>query len=159
MINHYQTLGIPLTSTPEQIRSAYRRLAKQFHPDVAGGDTARFQKIVEAYDALNDPIARSRHDRTLLEECRTRGLVLCPACGTTNALPEIPRGKVPVCGACQAELPFTETDRQSVESTALREQLLGIATDLGTEALEVAGDFLHLKLQSLRGRLGIRRRN
>jgi len=158
IINHYATLRISMRSTPEQIKSAYRRLARELHPDLPSGDAEKFQKLADAYQILNDPFARDRHDRTLQEACRARGLVLCPKCSTTNALPKIPAGKVPVCGSCQAELPYTDQERRALESTALREQAIGIAADLGSEVLEVAGDFLHTKLQALRGRFGIRRR-
>lgn len=60
-MNHYETLGVAKTATPEEIKSAYRKLAKTHHPDL-GGDTAKFQEITEAYETLSDPQKRAYYD-------------------------------------------------------------------------------------------------
>ena len=57
-MSHYETLGIPKTASPEEIKRAYRKLASQHHPD-KGGDTAKFQQVEEAYRILSDPQKRS----------------------------------------------------------------------------------------------------
>jgi curved DNA-binding protein len=64
MSDHYQTLGVAKTATPDEIKKAYRRLASQHHPD-KGGDTATFQKIEEAYRILSDPNQRQQYDRPM----------------------------------------------------------------------------------------------
>ena len=61
-MDHYQTLGVVKTATPDDIKKAYRRLASKHHPD-KGGDTATFQKIEEAYRILSDPNQRQQYDR------------------------------------------------------------------------------------------------
>lgn len=61
MKNYYQTLGVDRTATADEIKQAYRRLAKEHHPD-KGGDTARFQEIQQAYDTLGDQSKRSAYD-------------------------------------------------------------------------------------------------
>lgn len=61
MTNHYQTLGVDRTATPDEIKRAYRRLASQHHPD-KGGDKAKFQEIQSAYDVLSNPQKRTMHD-------------------------------------------------------------------------------------------------
>lgn len=60
-MNHYETLGVPKTATPDEIKKAYRKLAGQHHPD-RGGDTATFQKIQVAYDTLSDPNKKQQYD-------------------------------------------------------------------------------------------------
>lgn len=50
-MSHYETLGIDSSATPDEIKEAYRRLAKKHHPD-KGGDTETFQRIKAAYEAL-----------------------------------------------------------------------------------------------------------
>lgn len=60
-MDHYQTLGVAKTATPDEIKKAYRKLASQHHPD-KGGDTATFQKIQTAYDTLSDPNKRQHYD-------------------------------------------------------------------------------------------------
>ena len=57
----YKILGINQSSSDDEIKKAYRRLASQHHPD-KGGDTARFQEIQQAYDTLTDPQRRAQHD-------------------------------------------------------------------------------------------------
>jgi hypothetical protein len=68
----YQVLCIPEASQPEQIKSAYRRLARQWHPDVCKEDNATemFRKINEAYLVLIDPEKRRRYDAGLYFERR-----------------------------------------------------------------------------------------
>jgi curved DNA-binding protein len=61
MTNHYETLGVSKTATPDEIKKAYRKLASKHHPD-KGGDTATFQKIEEAYRTLSDPDQRQQYD-------------------------------------------------------------------------------------------------
>ncbi len=63
---YYQVLGIKRDAKPEEIKKAYRRLARKFHPDVNPGDKSaeeRFKKITEAHDVLSDPKKRSVYDR------------------------------------------------------------------------------------------------
>ncbi len=66
--NHYQTLEISHKSTPDQIKQAYRRLARQFHPD-SQNDSASHDKIVAinaAYEILSDPRLRKDYDNQLI---------------------------------------------------------------------------------------------
>ncbi|MBX4883998.1 J domain-containing protein [Rhizobium sp. YTUHZ045] len=75
----YEILGIRRRSTPEQIRSAYRRRAKKLHSD-AGGDARAFLLLKEAHDFLMDPVAKSLWDRRQFrateQECKAaRGLL------------------------------------------------------------------------------------
>src|SRR5213592_2359588 len=62
--DYYQLLGVPRNATPDQIRSAYRKLAKQHHPDTgeAPDGAERFKQISEAYEVLSDPERRQRYD-------------------------------------------------------------------------------------------------
>jgi curved DNA-binding protein CbpA len=52
-MDHYNTLGVSKTATPDEIKKAYRKLASQHHPD-KGGDKAKFQEIQAAYDTLSN---------------------------------------------------------------------------------------------------------
>jgi len=58
MKDFYQILGVPRGASEADIKKAYRRLAKQYHPDVNKGDKAaeeKFKEISEAYNVLSDP--------------------------------------------------------------------------------------------------------
>jgi len=64
-IDHYKVLGVDRKASADQIKKAYRRLAKQYHPDSTGGDKAketRFKEISNAYDVLSDPKKRAQYD-------------------------------------------------------------------------------------------------
>lgn len=61
MTDHYATLGVPKTASPDEIKRAFRKLASQHHPD-KGGDTAQFQAIQAAYDTLGDAAKRAAYD-------------------------------------------------------------------------------------------------
>jgi curved DNA-binding protein len=60
-MDYYAILGVHKTSTPDEIKKAYRKLASQHHPD-KGGDTAKFQQIQEAYAVLSDPEKKQQYD-------------------------------------------------------------------------------------------------
>src|SRR5256714_11348192 len=64
--DYYETLGVPKTATEEEIRSAFRKLARKFHPDVAKDKKAaeeKFKEINEAYEVLGDPEKRKKYDQ------------------------------------------------------------------------------------------------
>ncbi len=65
--NYYAILGVSPTATFDEIRSAYRQRAKQYHPDYFGKNSAPFLGVQEAYDVLGDPSNRSSYDRRLRE--------------------------------------------------------------------------------------------
>ena len=61
-MDHYNTLGVSKNASDSEIKSAYRRLAMEHHPDKTGGDDTRFKQINEAYDTLKDPERRAAYD-------------------------------------------------------------------------------------------------
>jgi molecular chaperone DnaJ len=64
--DYYEILGVKRDAKPEEIKKAYRRLARKYHPDVNPGDKSaeeRFKLTTEAHDVLSDPKKRSIYDR------------------------------------------------------------------------------------------------
>ncbi len=64
--NYYATLGVPLNVTDEELKQAYRQLARRYHPDIAGpGSALQMKRINRAYAVLSDPEKRSSYDTVL----------------------------------------------------------------------------------------------
>jgi curved DNA-binding protein len=64
--DYYQTLGVDKKAGPEDIKKAFRKLARKYHPDLNPGDASKaekFKDINEAYEVLSDPEKREKYDR------------------------------------------------------------------------------------------------
>src|SRR5437588_4970968 len=63
--DYYEALGVTRDASAEEIRRAYRKLARQYHPDInkEPGAEDRFKEISEAYEVLRDEQKRERYDR------------------------------------------------------------------------------------------------
>src|SRR2546421_961674 len=64
--DYYKALGVSKNATPDEIKKAYRKLARQYHPDRNSGDKKaeeRFKEVSEAHDVLSDPEKRKQYDR------------------------------------------------------------------------------------------------
>src|SRR5580698_729703 len=65
-IDYYQTLGVPKTASDKDIKNAYRKLARKYHPDLNPNDAEankKFQQLNEANEVLSDPEKRKKFDQ------------------------------------------------------------------------------------------------
>jgi curved DNA-binding protein CbpA len=105
----YETLGIPTTAKPEQIKRAYRMLVKRFHPDLFPvGSEAQFEaevrirQINAAYAVISNPQKRSAYDARMRKHTSPLSelnLEYCKKCGKPTLYWQIGRD-VPLCNGC-----------------------------------------------------------
>ena len=76
-VDYYKPLGVAKGATADEIKKAFRKLAKQFHPDVAGGDKAkenRFKEVTAAHEVLGDARRRRQYDELRAQLAGGRGM-------------------------------------------------------------------------------------
>ena len=73
-MDYYKILNVPHQADGSQIKQAYRKLAKRYHPDLNPDNPeaeARFKDIVEAYETLGDPAKRRKYDANMIQSSAT----------------------------------------------------------------------------------------
>lgn len=94
--SYYRILGVSVGASTGEVKNAYRRLAKELHPDRHPNDpaaTAKFQTLNEAHAVLSDPEARARYDGACIAgetpntPRQSIGPVTCSSCGAVSAQP------------------------------------------------------------------------
>ena len=77
--DYYKALGVAKTASDKEIARAYRKLAKQFHPDANPGSEERFKEISAAYDIVGDQAKRKEYDEVRAPASRASRATLLPA--------------------------------------------------------------------------------
>jgi curved DNA-binding protein CbpA len=94
--NYYRILGVSQDDSAEEVKRAYRRLAKELHPDRHPDDpaaTSKFQALNEAHAVLSDPEAGARYDAACIApempSARRQAIepIKCSLCGAVSAQP------------------------------------------------------------------------
>ena len=138
MKNLYAVLGVERDATKEQIRSAYRQLARQVHPDQPGGNAARFRDVREAYETLIDDARRAAYETARAAWLTERNLIDCPRCGITLAKYRLD-GVGTRCRVCKTPLTeWTASGRLKIRGVRFVHGAGDLAEDLVAGSVEVA---------------------
>lgn len=91
-MNYYETLGVPGDASNDEIRSAYRRLARRYHPDASGiASAGKFREVHEAYETLGQSSRRRAYDLSLRPQSRpVHVTVIRSGASFRNAEPLVP---------------------------------------------------------------------
>lgn len=117
MANYYSILGVSWGADFDTIKSAYRRLAKRYHPDVSDGTDGasdKFNRLRTAYEVLSDPLARQAYDKSLwrYRKARRSQFVRSMLIGVAGALA--------VCALLLGYLP-DDQDERSLKTTFIEQ--------------------------------------
>ncbi len=134
--DYYALLGVDRSSTPEEIGQSFRRLARQYHPDLHPEDAeaeTRFREISEAYQTLSDPERRARYDMELMSSQSGQGQV---------SVQRGPAEEGPVVFHEQSVVIDSEDLKEAINelrgvlgegATVIADQLRGVLNDFATE--------------------------
>ncbi len=127
--DYYETLGVPRDAAQDDIKRAFRRLARETHPDANPGDAAaeaRFREVAEAYEVLSDPQRRAAYDRGELSD---PGNLFSSFAGIDDLLNSFFGGMGSFGGRARARAPRGPDARVSVELT-LEEVATGVRREV-----------------------------
>ena len=149
MKNYYKTLGVPLSATPEELKSAHRKAAMACHPD-HGGSKERFLEVQEAWEVLGQEDKRAKYDAERAAWIKGGGWVQCPRCGEANRV----KRSGQVCGSCKTTLPGRTLDplRDQAVDTLVR-----LTGQVGDQIADLMVDGVDVGFDKLRGSLGLPR--
>lgn len=153
MMNLYLRLRVAVNASPDEIKRAYHRLAREAHPDAADGDTDRFVSLREAYTVLSDSAKRSDYDAQRAEWAKQVGAIICVPCGTANVVKRRPRpNEQVVCAHCKVLLPLDVDSAVALQKQRFVSEAARVVDDVGTELASAAADVLKAQINKLRKR-------
>jgi curved DNA-binding protein CbpA len=155
--NHYCTLGVSPSASSEEIKSAYRRRAREAHPDCRG-NVEQFRAVQAAYILLIDPAKRARYDAARRAWMAQIHAVECTACGHANRLTrQLPEGHIARCWHCKAPLSVRPEEVQSAQRQILAQEIARVIDTVGGDLADLAVDGVRSGLGRLRRALGLGR--
>lgn len=158
MQNLYVLLGLPPAATAEEIKSAFRRRAREVHPD-AKGDGTEFIALKDAYAILGDPTKRAQYDQERRAWMKQSGAVECIACGHASRITHRPaEGQRVRCWHCKTPLALSFDAVLAAQKQSLVNETARVVESVGVDLAELAADAVLAGIGHLRQRFGLHRR-
>lgn len=156
MKNLYAILAVPPRATLEQIRTAYRSLARKTHPDRHQGGEGEFIALHQAYSILSSADKRAAYDAERLTWMRQIGAVACDHCGTANRITHRPAANEVVrCASCKTALPLTLGEMRTAQQQVLVREATRLVDAIGPDLAELAADAVKSGIGHIRQRFGL----
>ncbi len=153
MNNFYLRLDVSMSVSPDELKKAYWRLARELHPDTQSGDRTRFEELHEAYRILADPTLRKDYDAKRAEWVKRIGAILCIQCGSANVITRRPQPHERiVCAHCSAPLPLDLNAVISLQKARLVAEAARVVDNVGVELAEAAAGVIKVQINKLRKR-------
>ena len=153
MRNYYADLGLAVTATSDEIKKAYRKMARKAHPDV-DGRLADFLQVQKAYEVLSNAQGRESYDRDRAQWALREGAIICLDCGTANAIRRRPEpSELVQCARCKSVLPLKVSGVMNLRRTRLVTEGIRLVEGVGSEAASAAAEVLKAKIGQLKKRL------
>lgn len=157
-MNYYRVLGIDASATADEIKSAYRRKARETHPDAnRDARSAAFKDVSEAYEVLSSPERREAWEQSYREAAQALGLHVCKRCFSKVRVRPFSSSEIPKCGDCRQVLDIDPEESRSQVREAMARQLGDLIETVGAETASFAKDAIKTGAAALRRKLGIAR--
>lgn len=158
MLNYYRILGITVDASPEERTRAYRKRARETHPDARpDADPDDFVEVKAAYEALSDDEDRAEYHSDYQEYAKHLGCVVCPNCFAIVRVPPFSKHQVPKCSECKTRLHVTPQERDERYAAAFNRQFGELLQTLGVEGGALAKDAIRAGADAIRRKLGLGR--
>lgn len=151
--NYYELLGISRDASSSEVKKAYYQLAKNHHPDTAGGDPELFAQVNEAYETLSDTNKRRIYDRYGEEGVRAAAMGTDPSAAGMGGMGDFGAQNIDDVLRDFSEFfsnqsvrrravddPIPGEDKQTVVTLTLREAAFGATKEVRTNSMEVCSD-------------------
>ena len=158
MMNYYRILGISCSATAEEIKAAYRKRAKETHPDVnRDADPDAFKELLVSYETLSDPETRAAYHAEYEDHAKQLGYIVCPHCFAMLRVRRFSAGEKPRCGECKTRLQLTPDQRDARYQEAFATQLGELIETVGAEGGALAKDAVRAAADRIRRKFGLTR--
>lgn len=155
MINHYEILGICPTASLDEIKSAYRILARKTHPD-RQGDLNHFHAVQQAYEVLGNAEKRDQYDQARSRWMHQIGALCCHRCGNANRVIRRPSQHERVCcQRCKTPLHLAWGDVVHAQRQSLAHEAARLVDEVGVDLADLASDAVRAGVDRLRIRFGL----